>query len=251
MYSSTMPMKKVLKIMFNDGKVVTTMQAKVLQFPRSRRRNDTNDGPPGSQIGKGLSKQELRRIWRNFAAGKDERAARNRALLAVWLETGLRVSELARLNFKNSYATDDNGRAFSVRVKGSVVLKLRYHTVLISPQTLRIVEQYHEDYGIASDVLFLTLPLQNLRGKRKPLTRQGLYKIVQSWNAETRGRKLAHPHALRATAGQLIGEKYGLNTVCQLLNHASVSTTRKHYLQPYVSAQIASTWLEVVREEKE
>lgn len=222
--------------------------AKVLEFPRNRRSRSGRSGSGGTQIPKGLTLKEVRRLWTEFSKSMDERGFRNRALFAVWLETGLRVSELARLKYSDSFESDDGARVFSVKVKGSKAHAERYHTVAIAPDTLQVVKEYHNLSGIQSDILFLTLPLQNLRGQRKPLTRQGLYKIVRSWNAMTRSNKAAHPHSLRATAGQIIGAKYGLNSVCQVLNHSSPRTTLAHYLPSHVSARIASSWREIVEE---
>lgn len=215
---------------------------------RKRAGGGGGDDDFGRAISKGLSKSEIRKLIRRFQDPDDEREHRNRALMHVWLDCGLRCAEIARLSFDRCFDSDDGDSVFQVQVKGAVTGRKRLHHVSITQESLKYVREYHEFAGIRSPVFFHTLPLRRLGYDRAPLKRRGLYDVVRSWKATTRGKKHATPHSLRHSVGKLVSDEFGHATAAQVLGHTNVRTTRAYYSDPHVSVRIAGNWREAVAE---
>jgi site-specific recombinase XerD len=152
---------------------------------------------------------------------------RNRAIVYVLFETGLRVSELVSLRrdqidraLKNIPLPEDVG--LEVVGKGG-----RRRTVWITRDSLSRIKKYLEARDDPSDVLFV--------GSKKgtPITRQMVWKIVTE-GAEGAGvGEFTGPHAFRHwLARQLFNDEEDpvpMEDVQALLGHASPTTTRMIY----------------------
>jgi integrase len=152
---------------------------------------------------------------------------RNRAIVYVLFETGLRVSELTSLKrdevdraLKNIPLPEDT--ALEVVGKGG-----RRRTVWITRDSLVRIKAYLEARNDPSDVLFVG-------GKKGvPITRQMVWKIVKD-GAEAAGvGDFTGPHAFRHwLARQLFNDEEDpvpMEDVQALLGHASPTTTRTIY----------------------
>lgn len=170
-------------------------------------------------------KLEKREVWQLFKAADNlvltevrtnSRPKRNRAILALFYYTGLRVTELARLR-QNQW---DGKRFGNVQRKGNVRTKLLY----VPPEGRRLLEAYVEeerskDDSAGSDWLFLPTSGEG------PMTRRQIHKIlVRLANEATKHRGIIHmhPHRLRHTFGFEVRERTKSDSeTARLLGHQS------------------------------
>jgi integrase/recombinase XerD len=164
-----------------------------------------------------LSYAEVKKLLET-ASGTAPIALRDRALLEVMYGCGLRASEVVGLEVSHF----DLRRGF-VRPHGKGS-KERF--VPIGREAADAVGRYLRNgrphlVGSASEPKLFV----NFRGG--PLTRQGLYKIIQRHAAEAGLAGKMSPHTLRHTfATHLLSGGCDLRSVQEMLGHADVSTTQ-------------------------
>ncbi|MGK2955420.1 MAG: site-specific tyrosine recombinase XerD [Solirubrobacterales bacterium] len=152
--------------------------------------------------------------------GASAQAYRDRAILEVMYACGLRASELTGLEMTD---VDTHHGMLKARGKGS-----KERIVPLGRQAIAAVELYLRSSrpelvkGRSEKALFL-----NFRGK--PLTRQGLYKIVQGHAASAGLEDRMSPHTLRHSfATHLLAGGCDLRAVQEMLGHADVATTQMY-----------------------
>ena len=179
-------------------------------------------------IPKPLSVSEVRLLLAEPAKLTTPEAKRDRAMLELLYATGLRASELMRLNIKDMDLRSGRVRCFTRNYK-SRFIPVDHH-----------VTQLLKDYmNIARPELLTdeseTALFINCRGER--LTRQGFWQIVQGYagkaglGAKVTPRRLRHSfavHKLKSGAD--------LHSVQELLGHAHISTTRAYKKQAELRA---------------
>jgi integrase/recombinase XerD len=175
-------------------------------------------GPPKAQrLPQVLNAEEVA-VLLAAPRGTDAGTLRDRALLAVMCECGLRASEAIGLR-----VGDVDLRRRVLRTGGDGV---RARRVPVGPDALRPLRVYL-DRGRPS--LVAGRPETHLFVNRRGsgLTRQGLYKIVQGY-ARTAGLDdRMSPHTLRHTfAARLLAGGSELRSVQELLGHADIATTQ-------------------------
>jgi integrase/recombinase XerC len=149
---------------------------------------------------------------------------RDRAVLELLYGSGLRVSELARLDLAD---LDLDGASARVLGKGR-----KERVVPVGRSAIEAVRRY-----LAESRPLLVHPktreqdpqalVLTTRGAR--VTRRGLYDIVRDYGALGAGRADLHPHALRHTcATHLLEGGADLRSIQELLGHASLSTTQRY-----------------------
>jgi integrase/recombinase XerD len=207
----------------------STLQRKVAclrSFYRHLRRERLIDHDPAAEL-RGprsrarlpqvLSRDEVIRLLAQ-PRGSSPGALRDRALLETMYACGLRASEVIGLELAD---LDLDGGVLRARGKGSkerivpigskAIGSLRSYLERARPTLVGLREEAH---------VFL-----NLRGR--PLSRQGLYKIVQR-HAVAAG--LAHrmsPHTLRHSfATHLLAGGCDLRSLQEMLGHADIATTQ-------------------------
>ncbi|HTR74428.1 MAG TPA: site-specific tyrosine recombinase XerD [Solirubrobacterales bacterium] len=155
--------------------------------------------------------------------GSEPTALRDRALLEVMYACGLRASEVIGLEMADVDMEEGFVRA---RGKGSkerlvplgrqAIAAIRGYLRGGRPELLRGRGEVQESH------LFL-----NFRGG--PLTRQGLYKIVQRHAAEVGLDGKMSPHTLRHSfATHLLSNGCDLRAVQEMLGHADIATTQMY-----------------------
>jgi len=150
--------------------------------------------------------------------GNDPAALRDRALLAVMCECGLRASEAIGLRLgdvdlrKRVLRTGGDGpRQRSVPLGRDAARPLRAYLDRGRPALVGVATEQH---------VFV-----NRRGSG--LTRQGLYKIVQGHARSAGLDDRMSPHTLRHTfAARLLADGSDLREVQELLGHADIATTQ-------------------------
>jgi integrase/recombinase XerD len=178
-------------------------------------------GPRKSQrLPRVLSRDEVARLLRQ-PAGSTPLALRDRALLEVMYACGLRVSEAIELTLAD---VDLEEGALRARGKGN-----KERLVPIGREALAALRAYLRCGRPELLAVQATRPETHLFVNRRgaPLTRQGLYKIIQG---HARRAGLAHrmsPHTLRHTfATHILAGGCDLRSLQEMLGHADLATTQ-------------------------
>lgn len=148
---------------------------------------------------------------------------RDQAMLEVFYSCGIRVSELAGLNFSS---IDFDQRLVRVLGKGN-----KERIIPIGKEALRAIENYIEathplkkkiQCDFQSGPLFI-----NFRGGR--LTTRSISRIIKKYGKDCGLMTEITPHSLRHTfATHLMDGGADLRSVQELLGHVSLSTTQKY-----------------------
>ena len=186
-----------------------------------RRRDDpaaTLPGPKREQhLPPHLSVDEMFRVLDGIA-GQGPRACRDRAILELLYSTGIRVSELVALDWR-----DVDRRAEVVRVLGK---GRKERIVPIGATALAALDDYRRHWPAHARrdpaAIFL-----NTRGGR--LTVRSVARIVAEHVGRAATRMRASPHAFRHSfATHLLGAGADLRAIQELLGHARLSTTQRY-----------------------
>lgn len=163
-----------------------------------------------------LAPDELERLL-HAPSGTALRALRDRAILEMLFSTGLRLSELCRLD---RYLDWSRGE-ITVRGKGD---KLRL--VFLSKTAERSIHDYLERRADAEEALFVSFARDGrVIGRMNPRTVERLVHFYAQ-KAGIAGKKVT-PHSLRHQfATDLLLNGADLRSVQELLGHANVGTTQ-------------------------
>lgn len=148
----------------------------------------------------------------------DAFSARNKAILELLYATGLRISELISLEFKNIDLKD-----CIVRVVGK---GNKERIVPINSIAVNALDNYLNNYRS----LLIKNTLNNyifLNNHGKQLTRQGVFKMIKSEAINKGIKKEISPHTIRHTfATHLLENGADLRIIQELLGHSDISTTQ-------------------------
>lgn len=148
----------------------------------------------------------------------DEFKARNKSLLEILYCSGLRISELINLEFKN---IDLNDCIIRVMGKGK-----KERIVPISDIAIKYLKIYVKDYRQK-----LVKINQNnyvyLNNHGNKLTRQGVFKLIKKLALEKNIKKDVSPHTLRhSIATHMLENGADLRIIQEFLGHSDISTTQ-------------------------
>lgn len=149
-------------------------------------------------------------------------AKRDYAMLSLFLGTGIRVSECVGLNIEDINMEDN---AFLVTRKGGNQVVLYFPPEVAEALATYLEErQKMEALPGHEEALFLSL-------QRRRITQRAVQLLVKKYAAIAAPLKpKISPHKLRSTfATNLYGATGDIYLVADVLGHASVETTRKHY----------------------
>ncbi len=165
-----------------------------------------------------ITADELNRIMR-APQGDSLQALRDRAMLELLFSTGLRVSELCKLNQDLDLSRDE----FSVRGKGEKV-----RVVFLSPSAKRAVSDYIKKRADMSDALFVSYGKVGKKGKDLPrITPRSVERIVKQYAIKAGITRKVTPHVIRHSfATDLLEGGADLRSVQALLGHANIATTQ-------------------------
>lgn len=170
-----------------------------------------------------ITSAELERLIAS-ADGSDLRSLRDRGILELLFSTGLRVSELCRLDSDIDLSRDD----LSVRGKGEKV-----RVVFLSPAAKDAVRSYLKARKDMEEALFVSVSEVGVSKREKAkhtpsrLTPRSVERLIKTYAAKAGITKKVTPHVLRHSfATDLLGNGADLRAVQALLGHASISTTQ-------------------------
>lgn len=148
-------------------------------------------------------------------------AVRDRAIITLFLGTGIRISELVGLD-NDSFNFADN--SFIVTRKGGNRAILYF-----SDEVRYALQDYMEEKAIDSKVpedepaFFLSMQYKRINVRSVEI-------LVKKYSRITTPLKKITPHKLRSTYGtKLYNETQDIYIVADVLGHRDVNTTKKHY----------------------
>lgn len=171
-----------------------------------------------SRIPQDLSEPQIERLLAAIT-GDDWIAARDRAILQVFLNCGLRVSELTGLSLVHLDLQRDQIRVIGKGNKERIVpLNRPAKTTLLDWLDRRA------DFGAPNtDAIFLT------RRSRKRISSRAVQNLVEKYAAAANLPADTTPHTLRHTfATRLLARGANLRQVQDLLGHKSIATTQRY-----------------------
>lgn len=147
----------------------------------------------------------------------DKYSYRNKAMLELLYATGMRASELTNLKLNN---IDLDYCIVRIMGKGS-----KERIVPINDTTIKYLNIYINNYRKEilnkkdSEYLFISNAL-------KPITRQGLFKIIKKECIRAGIKKNVYPHILRHSfATHLLNHGANIRIIQELLGHEDITTT--------------------------
>ncbi|MBF9238455.1 tyrosine-type recombinase/integrase [Hymenobacter sp. BT683] len=159
----------------------------------------------------------LNGLLNSFEFGEDFAGQRDQLVLEMLYGTGIRLSELIGI-----HADDVSLGASTVRVTGK---GNKQRLVPLNPSLKLVIEHYQarraQEFGLAAGPLLLT-------DKGEPMYEKFVYRTVKRYLSQiTTSSAQQHPHALRhAFATHLLGKGADLNSIKELLGHASLAATQ-------------------------
>ena len=162
-----------------------------------------------------ISEDELGRLL-DAPEGKSEKTLRDKAILELFFSTGLRVSELCRLDIDSINLNRDE---FTVRGKGDKV-----RLVFLSDSAKEALRTYLDKRKDLSQFLFVSLA-KNKKVDR--LTSRSVERIVKHYASKAGISRKVTPHIIRHSfATDLLQNGADIRSVQIMLGHANVSTTQ-------------------------
>ena len=149
---------------------------------------------------------------------KDAFSSRNKSILELLYATGLRISELINLEFKNIDLNDCIVRIMGKGSKERIVpindLAIKYLKIYVKDYRYKLVKTEQNNY------VYL-----NNHGKK--MTRQGVFKMIKKRTLETGIKKDVSPHTLRhSIATHMLENGADLRIIQEFLGHESIGTTQ-------------------------
>lgn len=169
-----------------------------------------------------LKPEELERLLDSVNT-HDERGLRDRAILEVLFSTGLRVSELAKLN-RDQF--NFKAKEFGVIGKGG-----RARVVFLSDQAIYWLRAYfsaREDEWRPAFIRYSRgKEAQHPQGDDMRLTTRSIQRIVEKYRKKAKLSVEITPHGMRHTfATDLLFHGAGLREVQEMLGHKNIATTQ-------------------------
>lgn len=210
--------------MVKEGKSPRTIHRKVSVYRTfvkyARRQGLMNENPAESVVLPKVEKRmpevvpehAMNKLFSEEVFASDWKGRRDRSMMALLYETGIRMSELIALKVE-----DVNGAKRELRVYG----KGRKERMLpLLPSTLKSIMQHVMDRPVGGDDLFVT-------DAGSSLYPSFVYRRVNHYLGEVSSLQKCSPHVLRHTfATHLLNRGAELAAVKDLLGHASLSSTQ-------------------------
>jgi site-specific recombinase XerD len=199
---------------------IPAMSADKIELARTRRKQVTF-----------LDKEDLQRLFEQPKISELS-GLRDRAILELLFSSGLRVSELVKLNRDHVNMTR---REFMVRGKGQ-----KDRPVFISESAATWVQKYLDMRRDSLPALFISYSgnsKSDMTGDYKRLTARSIQRLVERYAKLAGITKHVSPHTLRHSfATDLLMNGADLRSVQAMLGHSNVATTQiyTHVTDPHL-----------------
>jgi site-specific recombinase XerD len=168
-----------------------------------------------------LAKDQVDRLVTSIDTSKEE-GIRDRAILELLFSTGLRVSELVKLNHDQ---VNLERREFGVIGKGQ-----RLRLVFISDRAADWIKRYMDIREDVFKPLFIRYSgkvIEEMQGERMRLTARSVERVVKKYVHKARIPVDATVHTLRHSfATDLLTNGADLRSVQEMLGHKNIATTQ-------------------------
>ena len=152
------------------------------------------------------------------AEGESLPGLRDKAMLELFFSTGLRVSELAKLNIEDVNLNKDE---FSIRGKGKKV-----RIVFLSDEAKTWIKKYLDKRQDLNPFLFINVDRAS-KNQDGGLTPRSIERIVAKYAKNAGIMKQVTPHTLRHSyATDLLINGADIRSVQAMLGHSSITTTQ-------------------------
>ena len=179
-----------------------------------------------SKIKQPLEKKEIDNIKNAISNEKNKMIeARNTAILQLFLDSALRVSELSNINISD---INFDKKEIKVLGKGS-----KERIVLFSDDTLNKIKEYlsHRDITIENDkCYYFNVPLFMNKANTRRLKSSGIQNMLKKLRIPSGVRRL-HCHLLRAScATDLAKEGIAIDIIAKYLGHSGLNVIQRYVI---------------------
>lgn len=144
----------------------------------------------------------------------------DRLLLAIFYNTGMRLSELVNLRENQVSFSQSARNTIKVLGKGN-----KERVIPVSPELASMIREYEEEKRKELEIPDTSFLLVNDKGKK--LYTKYVYRVVKQYLADVTTIDKKSPHVLRHTfATHLTNNGADLNAVKELLGHSSLAATQ-------------------------
>jgi integrase/recombinase XerC len=164
-----------------------------------------------------IEEEKINAFLDKYEFGEDFTGTRNRLIIELLYQTGIRRAELIALKTYSFQDSKNQLRVFGKRNKERII-----------PVTDSLAKLF-EDYLIIRNSTFPYLEMDSLflTSKGKPVYDKLIYRIVQNFLGLVTTRDKKSPHVLRHSfATHLLNKGADLNAIKELLGHANLSATQ-------------------------
>lgn len=175
---------------------------------------------------------------------------RDKTLMAVLYNTGMRVDELVSMRIRDMTITDECIK-FKICGKGN-----KERLAVLDEKTAALVRQYLSEfhaYMNPGDFFIYTV----VKGNHGAMTTRNVQKLIKKYADKAREKydlpDKVSPHTLRRTRGTLLyRDGVPLEAISRMLGHAGTQITRDHYTAPSLEQmkKLASKKNEAIPEEE-
>lgn len=164
-----------------------------------------------------FSEKELQDVFAEMGEGCDFESLRDRLVVELFYTSGIRRAELINLKLSNYDSGNKTIKVLGKRNKERILPVLECTADLINKY---LTERKGLESVVDSDMLIL-----NIRGQK--VSESFVYRLINSYFSVVSAKVKKSPHVLRHTfATHLLNNGADLNSVKELLGHASLSSTQ-------------------------
>lgn len=159
--------------------------------------------------------KEINEVINILNVNTDFISLRNKLIVELLYSTGMRRNELINLQLKDVDLIQENIKVLGKRAKERYIPLLKSTT-----KSLKEYLNVRKEYTQENDYLFITK-------KKKKLYGTLVYRLINDYFSTVSSKVKKSPHVLRhAFATHLLNEGADLNSVKELLGHASLASTQ-------------------------